>query len=137
MPENLQNKIKPVIIAVISASWLLLSACFAGQPPHMQETAPINPETEKVGLHMSDAIQLLMDTLGCQEKTAESMKTMLQSAGISEIQDILLVEDKIYHILKITDDRQQIYYAWVGRGYFLEKITQDTPDGKMIYHAMQ
>ena len=80
----------------------------------------------------------ISELLRCDARTGASMESEINLAGISIIKDVNLVsDDNIYRILEILDSDDNKYYAHIGRGYFMEKITAGSIDGEVISYNIQ
>ena len=86
---------------------------------------------------MSDTAQKLKDILQCEVKTAESIEKQLKQAGIENISNIEKESTDIYTILKISTNDVKSYYVFLGDGFFLEEIREESVDGKVIYQAIE
>lgn len=88
-------------------------------------------------MEWSEEVLIMKDCLQCNERTAESIVKKLSMAGIDEISEVKRIEDKIYHILEIKNKNGDTFYAFIGRGYFLEEIRKDSLEGERIFHAIR
>ena len=80
----------------------------------------------------------ISELLRCDVRTGASIESEINLAGISVIKDVnLMSDDNIYRILEILDSEDNKYYAHIGRGYFMEKITAGSIDGEVISYNIQ
>ena len=68
------------------------------------------------------------ELLGCEEKTAESILMQCHQAGINDIIDVEKVEEDIYTVLELST-YNEVYYIFLGDGFFLEQIRQGAEAG--------
>lgn len=84
--------------------------------------------------YMTDQI---MELLNCGKATAESIERLWQLVGVQGVTGIEKVPDQGYHILKLTAEREETYYVFVGRNLSVKQIRSGSKDGACIYRAME
>ncbi len=72
------------------------------------------------------------EILDCSERTANSILQLISLSGIKNIIDVKKAEKTDLRALELHTANGQIFYAYIGRGYSLYKITTDTPDGETV-----
>lgn len=84
--------------------------------------------------YMTDKITELLD---CGKATAESIERLWQLVGIQGVTGIEKVPDRGYHILKLSAQKEEVYYVFVGRNLSVKQIRSGAKDGACIYRAME
>ena len=79
----------------------------------------------------------IMSLLNCKKETAESIERLWQLVGIQGVSEIEKVPDRGYHILKLTAEKGEIYYVFVGRNLSVRQIRSRTIDGVRIYRSIE
>lgn len=82
-------------------------------------------------------IEAIGRLLGCSERTAESLFTTLEEVVPVGITDVAMEPDDYFSIIKLTTTSGNSFYVYIGAGYFISQVTEDTRDGKIIYEAME
>ena len=130
MRENLQNNIKmriAFLAVVIVLSTLVILDCTNHYIYNNERN--IQKEEEVV---MSETAQIIRECIKCSDVSAVNIEKAIYRTEISDIKTIVLCDDKVYKILKITTTDDTDYYVYVGMNNIVEKINKDTPDGKCI-----
>jgi len=82
-------------------------------------------------------VESLMNILGCGERTAASIEKIIHEAGISDVSCVSNVPDDVYRVIEVKGSSSDLYYIFIGRGYFVEEIRKDNIDGDSIYYAVR
>ncbi len=133
---------------------LLLLAAISGcvgpqtpqQPAWSSETAQTSDSAQKPDaleaeeesvVENQDAVNRLVDVLGCSERTAQSLCAKLERAISGRIIEIEDIPNEFYRVLKVTSDSGNVFFAEVMTGYFLSNVYADSLDGEVVYEAIQ
>ena len=118
-------------------SWLIIILLFFGITFALlcDPVSVTNDDVEEEMIVNNHSV--IADILGCSERTAESLYERIEKTIPGNIQEIKEVDGDAYRIIEIKNDEGEVFYAKIGRGYFLRMINQDSKDGDIIFQAMQ
>lgn len=79
----------------------------------------------------------LGNLLGCDERTAQSVRKNISRAIKNEISTVTAKTDSIGIKLTVTDENGDVYVVFIDRGYFVSEIFKGSENGERIYFAME